>query len=145
MKKLWICLILTSLITILGISVYASTTDALSAYSEISYAQSVSGAQYESPHSGQLKNEQDVKEISGALEIRSTDLVLPGKPDLDVVVQRRYNSMANNGMESKKYGYKYSYVNSSGNTKYCYVLFATEQDMYDNANDSFVACTSTVL
>ena len=79
MKKLWISLILTAVITLLGISVYASTSDALDAYAEISYAQSVSGAEYESPHSGQLKNEQDVKEISELLKSEQPILFCPEK------------------------------------------------------------------
>ena len=145
MKKfvgLWITLLS---ICLCGMCAYASTSEALDTNNSIELVQSINGAQYRAPYVASESGTEQINPMSGALNLKVTDLVLPGKNGLDLVISRTYNSqlMENNyslkrGLsqsgKSKMYAYKYTY---DGN-KSCYILFASEQEMLECAKDSFV-------
>ena len=137
MKKfvgLWITLLS---ICLCGMCAYASTSEALDTNKSIELVQSINGAQYRAPYVASESGTEQINPMSGALNLKVTDLVLPGKNGLDLVISRTYNSqlmeknyhLANKMPSlgsSTMYAYKYTY---DGN-KSCYFLFQDGQGFH---------------
>ena len=153
MKKLLFGFAIGVLILLGGGAAYAATTtESLDVYRQIEMVQAITGEAHTAPYTAGEAGNENINPYSGALSYQATDLILPGRNGFDVVFQRTYtnqmkdkgyyeltNSMATSVI---KFAYQYSVTHTNGTTETCYVLFASEQEMYDEAFDSFLAKAS---
>lgn len=91
-------------------------------------------------------NKESVDTMSGGLTITETDLTLPGKNGLDFSITRRYSSQETKTRytvlpskyvfdDANRPAYKYSYYDeTSQTTKYIYIMFSAEEQMYQEYN-----------
>ena len=117
----------------------ATTSDSLDSYGSVELVQSITGAEYQSPYVASESGTEDINPMSGALNLKVTDLVLPGKNGLDLVISRTYNSQImeynyylERGLSEERVSYKYVYQYTYGNNRTCYLAFNSEQEMIES-------------
>lgn len=144
-------------LVLVPLSGYCSTSDALSILQISQDIKNEYGSDYTAPFNVERVSE-GVSEGTGAVEIKETDLTLPGKNGLDFKLIRRFNSQSINKSYSWDEGpkdirqlsrwYKYTFymLGQPNVQKYFYLPFATEEELLNSEiRDSFVASYTSCM